>query len=92
MHNGGILSEVKKMNKELILEAVSAAIDFNNGNEKYHCSVCFGENTLRLWIAEKFKSGFIYYENSGSCSVYGLSNEENAKNFIKKLKELECGE
>ena len=39
MHNRTILSEVKKMNKQLIMKAVEAAIEFNEKHPQHSATV-----------------------------------------------------
>ena len=80
-----------KLSKELLLQAVNAAFEFNAENENASAMVSYDTHGLTLGLNVFGKDGgFTYYKISTSYTtdddVYAKSHEENLTEFLDALK------
>lgn len=74
------------MDKELILEAVSAVMAFNIATDfwEYEAYIYIERDIVTLRLSDRV--------DSNNDVFIRPATSEDIKNFINKLKELECGE
>lgn len=81
-----------KLSKELVLQSVTAAFEFNAENDHAAATVTYSDNTLTLGVLCHKKSGWAYYKistaNHADESIYANSHEENLTGFLNALKSL----
>lgn len=81
-----------KLSKELVLQAVTAAFEFNAENKHAVASVSYSDNTLTLGVNCFEKDGWAYYKISTASHtddpIYVASHEENLAGFLNALKSL----
>ena len=81
-----------KLSKELVLQAVTAAFEFNAENNQAKAVVTYSDNTLSLGVNCFGKNGWAYYKISTASHaddpIYAASHEENLKGFLDALKSL----
>lgn len=79
-----------KLSKELLLQAVTAAFEFNAENDHATASVNYSKDNLSLGLSVFADSGWAYYKVSTSSHtddpIYAHSHEENLKGFLNALK------
>ena len=79
-----------KLSKELLLQAVTAAFEFNAENNHATASVSYSEDNLSLGVSCFEKGGWAYYKISTTSHaddpIYAHSHEENLKGFLNALK------
>ena len=80
-----------KLSKELLLQAVNAAFEFNAENENASALVSYDTHGMKLGLNTFSKDGgFTYYKISTSYttdeSIYADSHEENLEGFLLALK------
>lgn len=80
-----------KLSKELLLQAVNAAFEFNAENENASAMVSYDTHSMKLGLNTFSKDGgFTYYKISTSYttdeSIYANSHEENLEGFLNALK------
>lgn len=81
-----------KLSKELLLQAVNAAFEFNAENDDASAMVSYDTHGMKLGLNTFRKDGgFTYYKISTSYTtddpIYTQSHEENLKGFIAALQE-----
>ena len=81
-----------KLSKELLLQAVNAAFEFNAENDDASAMVSYDTHSMKLGLNTFSKDGgFTYYKISTSYTtdddVYAKSHEENLEGFLAALKE-----
>lgn len=79
-----------KLSKELLLQAVNAAFEFNAENENASAMVAYDTHSMKLGLNTFSKDGgFTYYKISTSYTtdddVYAKSHEENLEGFLLAL-------
>ena len=81
-----------KLSKELLLQAVTAAFEFNAENNQAKAVVTYSDNTLSLGVNCFGKNGWAYYKISTASHtddpIYSASHEENLKGFLAALQEI----
>ena len=79
-----------KLSKELLLQAVNAAFEFNAENNHAVASVNYSKDNLALGLNVFTDSGWAYYKISTTSHaddpIYAKSHEENLKGFLNALK------
>ena len=80
-----------KLSKELLLQAVNAAFEFNAENENASAMVSYDTHGMKLGLNTFSKNGgFTYYKISTSYTtddpIYTQSHEENLTGFLDALK------
>lgn len=79
-----------KLSKELLLQAVNAAFEFNAENNHATASVNYSNDSLALGLNVFADSGWAYYKISTASHtddpIYAHSHEENLKGFLNALK------
>ena len=79
-----------KLSKELLLQAVTAAFEFNAENDQAKANVSYSDNTLTLGVSCFEKDGWAYYKISTASHaddpIYAASHEENLECFLNALK------
>ena len=79
-----------KLSKELLLQAVTAAFEFNAENNHATATVSYGDNTLTLGVSCFEKGAWAYYKISTTSHaddpIYAKSHEENLEGFLNALK------
>lgn len=80
-----------KLTKELLLQAVNAAFEFNAENENASAMVSYDTHSMKLGLNTFSKDGgFAYYKISTSYTtddpIYANSHEENLEGFLLALK------
>lgn len=79
-----------KLSKELLLQAVNAAFEFNAENKHAVASVGYSEDNLSLGLNVFTDSGWAYYKVSTTSHsndpIYANSHEENVADFLDALK------
>ena len=81
-----------KLSKELLLQAVNAAFEFNAENNHAVASVGYSENNLSLGLNVFTGSGWAYYKVSTASHsndpIYAESHEQNLEGFLNALESL----
>lgn len=81
-----------KLSKELVLQAVTAAFEFNAENNQAKATVTYSVNTLTLGVLCWKKGTWAYYKistpNHADEDIYTDSHEENLACFLNALKSL----
>ncbi len=81
-----------KLSKELLLQAVNAAFEFNAENDQATATVSYSDNNLTLGVSCFEKGGWAYYKISTASHaddpIYAASHEENLEGFLDALKSL----
>lgn len=81
-----------KLSKELLLQAVNAAFEFNAENNHATASVNYSNDSLALCLNVFADSGWAYYKVSTQFAtddpIYAHSHEENLKGFLNALESL----
>lgn len=79
-----------KLSKELLLQAVTAAFEFNAENHHAKANVLYSDNNLTLGVNCFEKDGWAYYKISTASHaddpIYAQSHEENLAGFLNALK------
>lgn len=79
-----------KLTKELVLQAVNAAFEFNAENDHAVASVNYSKNNLALGLNITSQGEWAYYKVSTTSHsndpIYAQSHEENLKGFLDALK------
>ena len=79
-----------KLSKELLLQAVNAAFEFNAENDHAAASASYGEGDLTLRLSIFGEDGWAYYKVSTQFAtddpIYAQSHEENLAGFLDALK------
>ena len=79
-----------KLSKELLLQAVNAAFEFNAENDHAKASVSYSDNNLSLGLRVFADIGCAYYKVSTASHtdepIYAQSHEENLEGFLNALK------
>ncbi len=80
-----------KLSKELLLQAINAAFEFNAENDDASAMVSYDTHGMKLGLNTFSKDGgFTYYKISTSYttdeSIYANSHEENLEGFLDALK------
>ena len=79
-----------KLSKELLLQAVTAAFEFNAENDHATASVNYSNGGLVLGLNVFTDSGWAYYKVSTQSAtdhpIYAHSHEENLEGFLNALK------
>ncbi len=79
-----------KLSKELLLQAVNAAFEFNAENDHAVASVSYSEDHLALSVNIFLSNDFAYYKVSNSLRIdeylYAESHEQNLADFLDALK------
>ena len=79
-----------KLSKELLLQAVTAAFEFNAENDRAKANVSYSDNTLRLSVNCFEKDDWAYYKISTASHtddpIYAESHEQNIADFLDALK------
>ena len=79
-----------KLSKELLLQAVNAAFEFNAENDHATASVDYSKYSLALSLNVFTDSGWAYYKVSTQSAtdhpIYAQSHEENIEGFLDALK------
>ena len=79
-----------KLSKELVLQAVTAAFEFNAANENATASVNYSKDHLCLSLNIFLADDFAYYKIStpihADSDMYAQSHEENLDGFLNALK------
>ena len=79
-----------KLSKELLLQAVTAAFEFNAENDQAKANVSYSDNTLTLGVNCFEKDSWAYYKISTASHtgdpIYAASHEENLAGFLDALK------
>ena len=79
-----------KLSKELLLQAVNAAFEFNAENNHAKANVSYSDNNLTLGVNCFEKDGWAYYKISTASHtddpIYAHSHEENLEGFLNALK------
>lgn len=80
-----------KLSKELLLQAVTAAFEFNAENNHAAASVSYSKDNLALGINIFSEEKWAYYKVSTKFTtddpIYAKSHEENLEGFLAALKE-----
>ena len=81
-----------KLSKELLLQAVTAAFEFNAENDQATATVSYSDNTLTLGVSCFEKCGWAYYKISTASHaddpIYAASHEKNLAGFLAALQEI----
>ena len=81
-----------KLSKELVLQAVTAAFEFNAENHQATATASYSENTLTLGVLCYKKGTWAHYKistpNHTDEDIYTDSHEENLVGFLDALKSL----
>lgn len=78
------------MNKELILKAVQAVMEFNEYQDGYHSyNAHIQVSKYSVWVSVM---DFKCLNKAETIFNNHDAKDEDLENFINKLKELECGE
>lgn len=81
-----------KLSKELLLQAVTAAFEFNAENNQATATVSYSENSLTLGVLCCEKGTWVHYKistpNHTGEEMYAASHEENLAGFLNALKSL----
>jgi hypothetical protein len=81
-----------ELSKELVLQAVTAAFEFNAENNQAKATASYSDNTLTLGVNCFEKDGWAYYKvstaNHTNDPIYANSHEENLAGFLNALKSL----
>lgn len=79
-----------KLSKELLLQAVTAAFEFNAENNHAVASVSYSRDNLSLGLNVFADSGWAYYKVSTTSHsndpIYAHSHEQNIADFLNALK------
>lgn len=79
-----------KLSKELVLQAVTAAFEFNAENKHAVASVGYSEDNLSLGLNVFTDNGWAYYKVSTTSHsndpIYAESHEKNLEDFLGALK------
>ena len=79
-----------KLSKELLLQAVTAAFEFNAENDQATATVSYSDNTLTLGLNVFSEEKWTYYKVSTTSHsndpIYAQSHEENLEGFLSALK------
>ena len=79
-----------KLSKELLLQAVNAAFEFNAENDHATASVNYSNDNLVLGLNIFTDSGWVYYKVSAQFTtddpIYAHSHEKNIADFLNALK------
>ena len=79
-----------KLSKELLLQAVNAAFEFNTKNDHAVASVNYSKDHLCLSLNIFLADDFAYYKIStpihADSDMYAQSHEENLEGFIDAIK------
>ena len=79
-----------KLSKELLLQAVNAAFEFNAENDHATASVNYSKDSLALGLNIFTDSGWVYYKVSTQFTtddpICAHSHEENIEGFLNALK------
>lgn len=80
-----------KLSKELLLQAVNAAFEFNTENDHATASVNYSKDSLALGLNVFTDSGWAYYKVSAQFTtddpISAHSHEENLSGFLAALQE-----
>ncbi len=78
-----------KLSKELLLQAVNAAFEFNAENNHAAASVSYSKGNLALGLNIFSEEKWAYYKVSTQFTtddpIYAQSHEENIANFLDAL-------
>lgn len=81
-----------KLSKELVLQAVNAAFEFNAENDRAAASVSYSKDSLALGISVYSEEKWAYYKVSAQFTsddpIYAASHEESLAGFLNALKSL----
>lgn len=81
-----------KLSKELLLQAVTAAFEFNAENNQAKATVTYNDNTLTLGVLCHKKGTWAHYKistaNHTDDPIYAASHDENLAGFLDALKSL----
>ena len=81
-----------KLSKELLLQAVTAAFEFNAGNNQAKAVVTYSDNNLTLGVLCYKKGSWAHYKistaNHADEEIYTDSHEENLAGFLNALESL----
>ena len=79
-----------KLSKELLLQAVNAAFEFNAENNHATASVNYSNDSLALGLNVFSQEKWAYYKVSAQFTtdnpIYAHSHEENLEFFLSALK------
>lgn len=79
-----------KLSKELPLQAVNAAFEFNAKNDHAAASVSYSKDNLTLGLNVFTEEKWAYYKVSTASHtddpIYAYSHEENLAGFLNALK------
>ena len=79
-----------KLSKELLLQAVNAAFEFNAENNHAKANVSYSDNNLTLGLRVFSEEKWAYYKVSTQLAtddpIYAHSHKENLKGFLNALK------
>lgn len=79
-----------KLSKELVLQAVTAAFEFNAENDHAAASVNYSKNHLVLSLNIFLADDFAYYKIStpihADGDMYAESHEQNLADFLDAIK------
>ena len=79
-----------KLSKELLLQAVNAAFEFNAENDRATASVNYSKDNLALGLNVFSEKKWAYYKVSTQFTsddpIYAQSHEENLEGFLLALK------
>lgn len=79
-----------KLSKELLLQAVNAAFEFNAENNHAKANVSYSDNNLALGLSVFSEEKWSYYKVSTQFTtddpIYAHSHEENLEGFLNALK------
>ena len=79
-----------KLSKELLLQAVTAAFEFNADNDDASAHVSFDKYSMTLGLNVFSEENWAYYKIStlihADSDMYAQSHEENLEGFIDALK------
>ena len=79
-----------KLSKELLLQAVTAAFEFNAENDHAAASISYSKDSLALGLNVYSESKWAYYKVSTQFTtddpIYAASHEENLAGFLYALK------
>ena len=79
-----------KLPRELVLQAVNAAFEFNAENDHATASVNYSKDNLALGLNVFTGSGWAYYKISTASHtddpIYANSHKENLAGFLNALK------
>lgn len=79
-----------KLSKELLLQAVTAAFEFNAENNQATATASYSDNNLMLSVICHEKGDWVYYKISTAIHdndpIYANSHEANLAGFLDALK------